>query len=775
MTDKRQATLWFLIFFFSVTLVSGLWGWVAYNLEEHSEPRGLDALYRTLLAFTGDDTYIDAHNPGVAIARFTGLVTTISAVVGVAALFLGEQVKRAIAWRRKGHQVIIGASDFAIDIAAQQGEVTVFDQPEALAALTTTASGPLRLTDPMTARTGTGRSLGRAPDAVIFGAKDTITNVERATTWLSTVPKDRIAKTDLILRVEDNSVARDLQLLSDRFAHAKLISRGETVARALVTGMAPTALAVLRGQAQVHVALVGLGSVNLAIAEELALRCHHPDLGPLRLTIIDRDRDAAEARLRAERPDLMNPDFGDHGLAIDFIGLDALECCAANKAEAIIRAERQAPLTAVVVAAGEDTRNLAIAMRLRHLQLQQLCLKAPIFMRSDSVTSVAPRPFDDLSGGIVPFGGRTLDAEDFELERIYAALAEELHNTWRDNLPEADKTDANRWSALTTAQRRSSFRAAMSSVEIFYSAGFAPSDGGPLAGLRLEPTVGNAAIGDAALIDRLAETEHTRWNTERRLEGFRTANDKVRDDEKKVHNLIVPFAELPDDQPEKDVRNVKAALNLGIARREAAPDLPCWRKIWRIGVIGPLQVEAGDLEARLQAVLKALLAAHPDLTAGMLEIVTPNAPGFDRHAATGLTKAWAAITGRPGAVLLLNAARVGLMDAKAGEHIAGGPLDKLSRAARQAILDDLAAQTDALAALRKAGHQVRSLDLRPLGVSDADLNRGPDAYRTAIARAQSETLRLADHMMFDSAKGTARWTLRAMEIWRAQGKTPIEV
>ena len=770
MTNSRQSAFWILIVFFFITVISGFWGW----LEHYGWSQWSDALYHTLLAFVGDDSYIPAANTGIAIARFAGLATTISAVIGVAAYFLGEQVKRLWASCRSSHIVLIGSSDFALDFATRLGRVTVFDTSEALSALTPSRSKALRISDRMNEFTGTGLSLGRYPHAVVFGMPDTIYNVERARLWLSAIPKEKVKDTELILRVENKLVARDLHILSDDLKMAKLISRSDTIARSLVTAMAPTAMAVLRGQERVHVALVGLGSVNLAIAEELALRCHDPRLGSLRLTVVDRAPEEAEARLRAERPDLLNPDFGPERLEIRFIDLDALQCCAAQKAQALLTEESAVALTAIVVAAGEDALNAAIAMRLRRLQLQMLRLKAPIFMRSDSSSSVAPRPFDDLTGGIVPFGGRKLDADDMELERVYDELAEEIHNRWRNNLPEEDKTDQNLWENMPSAERRSSFRAALSSVELFYAAGFVPTGQSRLAGLRLEPHAGNATLGNDSQIDALSQTEHERWNTERLLEGFRTADDKLRDNEKQAHPLIVPFSDLPEDQPKKDVSNVKAALNFGIALYEAAPDQPCWRKICRIGVVGPIEIDEDRLSARLSELVDALMASDITLKEQELEILTPNAPGFDRIAAYNLAQAWHTSTGRSAAILTLNAVSERLLDERAASHIVEKQTTPLSPDERQDVLDGFRAQAKRLAVLRDSGHRLRQIDLRPLGASDAEIDRSDEDFEKSIARSQAETMRLADHMIFGTSGGAGRWTTRAVELWRKLGNTPLE-
>lgn len=749
MTRVPRITLLVIVALFCVTFVSGFVGWLrAYWGDEYRD--GWDALYHTLLAFTGDESYVDPVNNWIAVARFTGLVTTISAILGVAFLYFHERIRRLLASFRKDHFVVIGASDFVLDVFRNE-KMTIFDDEDTIDGASFLPEDALWIKGRIGQATATGPALGR-PKAVVFGDKDTIVNVERAQTWLAERGDWTEDLERLILRVEEGFVARDLQLLSGTFRKAELVSRSETIARALLTSMVPTELALRRGQPSPHLALVGLGSINLAVAEEAALRCHSVKLGPLRLTIVDADVKRAKKRLRQERPDLLA--FGDDGIQVDFVPLDALECCSSGQADKLLECEAKHPLTAIVVATGDDTQNAAIAMRLRQLQLEQLRLRAPIFMRSDSLATVSAAAPTDITGGVHPFGGTRLNAEDIELEALFHFLAEDIHNRWRSS-EGVKKTDANEWKNMSIVARRASYRAALSAVEMFYAAGFAPPVGSRLAGLRLENRAANAAIGNDDLIRDLSEMEHERWIVERTLEGYRTT-DGHRDDEKKLHPLMVAFQDLPDGEEIKDEKNVKATLNLGIEKREAAAGLPCWRRLVRVGLIGPLSVDKSLTEAAVGRVLKDMIKDFPDLAEAELEILTPNAPGFDRLGAIGLASHWKERTQRPARLILMNAAGVRMVDRIA--------------ASRLRSTDDPEAQSDALWSLAKKGHHVAQMDCRPLGVSDADLNEDREQYFSVVGDVQTSMMALADYMVFDREDG-AEWTEKAIEHWLGLGKS----
>lgn len=749
MKRTPRLTLAILSVLFCATLVMGFVGW--WKVYPHDP---LDALYHTLLGFTGDDSYIEKHtgpalNSWIETARFTGLLTTISAVFGVAALFLREQIKRALASFQSGHIVIIGASDFVLNKYKSE-KVTLFDSNDAVPDPGQLPKDTCFLPGPITKSTGTMATLGN-PKAVIFGAADGVLNVERAQTWLAEKKGKPDNQPDLILRVEDGSVARDLELLSDDFRSAQLVSKSETIARALLTSMAPTELAIRRGQKRPHIALVGLGSVNLAVAEEAALRCQNFKLKPLQLTIVDVDIEVAKRKLRRERPDLLA--FGEDSVEVNFVRLDALECCAAGQADDLLSLEAQNPLTAIVVATGSDATNTAIAMRLRQLQVEQLRLRAPIYMRSDSLATVSAEIPTDLTGGILSFGGSTLNNEDLELERLYDELAEAIHNRWR-SVPSVPKTEDNDWKNMSSVERRASYRAALSAVEMFYAAGFAPPPGQRLAGLRSESRTANLVLGDNALMKDMSKMEHDRWVIERTLEGYRPT-EGYRDNEKKLHPLIRPFSLLPTGEEDKDEVNVKRTIEHGIRLHEAAPRSPCWRKLLKIGLIGPLVVESASTRAKIDTVLDTLMIDAPDLFDATLEILTPNAPGFDREAAVALAVAWRKRTGRATKVLLMNAARVPMMDAIAVEAIASA-----GGTATNSPND----QTDALWNLLQEGHHVASIDCRPLGLSDADLDADRTRYFKVVEDVQNAIMDRADHMIFDHEEGV-KWTSKAIESW----------
>lgn len=749
------------------TLVLGVIGWAdAYRNDLGYVPWGA-VVYHTLLALTGDGTYlfeaphddesaIARGNVWLMFARYVGIATTVSTFFALAASYLAIWFSWFTASLRSGHTLVFGVSDFAVSWVRQDGQITCVDTPNALSTLDK-ASFPRRSLLLGTTVAGFGPSVwgaGKKPSKVVFGAKDALTNVNRARAWADRV---RSEGGQIVLRIEQKAVARDIELLAPELSHARLISRSDTIARSLVTHIAPTELAHLRGQERVHVLLVGMGSVNLALAEEIIMRCHRPGQKPPRVTVLDVDRDAALAKLHRERPDIMNPELAQSGIVLDVIGFDGLQCTTSTNSSVLQALEKNTPITAILVAAGDDTVSAGIAMRLRRLQVEANVMRAPIFVRSRTSSEIAPARFTDLTGGVVPFGGRLPTETDVALEHMHEALAKRLHDKWRAS-PDVERTDANLWQNLSGHKRRSSYRAAFASNEVLFNAGLVPPPDARLAGLRAEPSAINAVLGDKALVRRLAGTEHDRWNAERRLEGFRHAAAGKTDQIRKRHALLVPFNELPGDQARKDVRNVQEALHGALERHQNDPKAPCWRRVLRVGLLGPLDATASWSETVVQNAIEELMRRYPDFGVEHLEIVTPNAPGFDRWAAVAMATAWHRITARPARLVFVQAVSTAALDQLA-----------LETARTPMAHDEMAAQSAALNALfsKEIATDCHIL-VRELGMSDGDVLADPALRKSSLTIAQDEVLRLCDELIADTKAGAAKWTQAAVDAWSGE-------
>jgi hypothetical protein len=143
--------------------------------------------------------------------------------------------------------------------------------------------------------------------------------------------------------------------------------------------------------------------------------------------------------------------------------------------------------------------------------------------------------------------------------RSYAFLAqaEKLapmpHRDWRNALPKEEKGGHYDvpFDKLDQEGKDSNIAAAMRIPEILALAGFVLESGQASEG---EKQAVSQFLGEH--LEILAEAEHDGWADQRRVEGW-TYAPPPRDDVKRTHPLLVPYAELDEEQKEKDRRTIQ--------------------------------------------------------------------------------------------------------------------------------------------------------------------------------------------------------------------------
>lgn len=711
------------------TLVTGLYGWT-------SAGKGwLDALYLTLLAFTGDSVYVgvsltgpeyDALGTELVWTRFLGLLTTVSAVLAALSALLATSLACRQASKRRGHAVLIGASSFGLESVRRRWtgrSITVLG-PSARAI--SHRRGQLHLDVDADDTPLVSRLMGR-PDLVVFGSDDTVSNVVRARALMPA-----LKNADTLLRVEDIALVRDLAHLSPDLGAVQPVSSAETVAEAVVYSLAASEMARLRGQPGVHALLVGGGTTNLAIAEQLAVTCYHSpgDSGQkLRLTILDRDKAATDARVDGLSPGLRSV------ANVNVESMEALNCLSDLCLKTLEEIDRTQPVTAIFIATGDDARNAAIGMRLRQVQLNRLIIKAPILVRNHMRTGYASPPLDDISGGIHDFGGDTSGPGDPALSDFEDKLAEEIHQKWcgiaRKEWEQKKRVDAPvPWSGLTAHQKRSARLAARATPHMLRAAGLVPDPGSVTANMAL---AGGATPYLQAQMERLKKIEHNRWMAEKRLDGWTKADDgESRDDERRRHTSLLEWEDLSDGDRDKDIDNINIMIGHCRDRKLARSQTARWRRRLRVGVMGPLATGEDSLPAIEDTFRRHIQDWKFDtpLEACNLEVLTPDAPGFDRIAPLAILRVWRQITGRPGHIILMRAASQSLLDERAARALLERRMAATGETevkAEAGLITLFRAQSRSLASVTSGGpssHRATSVDMRLSGQSDADLRSG---------------------------------------------------
>ena len=732
------------------TIAAGTAGWLMLSPEGQaalgrSGPIGWsEAVYRALQSLTLSDAYTPLnfrHDPLLVAARFGGFLTTLSAVMALIIGMVGSRLALLRESWRRDHVVVLSADGFVLSYlrslhADGSKSITAFVPPGDDPDLRDCDRRGLRILPmPQAGLPAIGR-----PAQVVFGDRNSIRNIENARRLLPQLGAAR-----LTLRIEQAELARIQAGLPPALLSANILSRNQITAEALIGALDLGGLAEIRGQRRPHLAIIGFGSCAVTIAEEVALRSHRPGQSRPMVSVFDCDADGAEQRMQQLCPGL------PRALEIGFHGLDGLVCNTVQGLDTLTAVEGRLPFTAIIVSTGQDELNMAIALRLARVQQDHLRCKAPILVRNTNSDSISPAPLTGLTQGIALFGGERFDRRSLAIQRISERVARRVHEVWLAGLPEPDRKGQD-WDQTSNRNRASSRRAVLSGLELLRATGLEAEPGQSYCGFRgFRPHL-QARMTDAALIERLAIAEHDRWSAEKHADGFRHAGTGPRDNERKLHPLLVPYDRLGEADRQKDRDQVMAILQGAMTLYDRRPTAPCWRHRLRIGVIGALHPDSKVLAGLADIAAQLATAELPvPLAEAMLEIVTPNAPGFDRIAAAALLSHYSTLTRRRGDALLLQALRAPALDQLAADRV------KANVAAAQS------------AALRDAAHLVRQVDLRPPGLSDTDITH-QGLIQRQFDLAAAEVDRLSDLVIFGIGYGPAEHSAASLRRRRAQGR-----
>lgn len=767
---RLNLSLLLAVLFGMATIAAGTAGWLLLSPQGQAalgQPTPIgwsEAIYRALQALTLSDAYTPLnfrHDPLLVATRFGGFLTTLSAVIALMIGTLGSRLSLLREGWRRDHVVVLGADGFVLSYLRNLHP----DDSKSITAFIPPGDDPdLRdpdLRDPdlrisglriSGLRDGDRRGLrilpmpqaglpaiGR-PAQVVFGDRNSIRNIENARRLLPQLGAAR-----LTLRIEQAELTRIQAGLPPALLSANILSRNQITAEALIGALDLGGLAEIRGQSRPHLAIIGFGSCAVTIAEEVALRSHRPGQMRPMLSVFDCDALGAEQRMQQLCPGL------PRALEIGFHGLDGLVCNTVQGLDTLTAVEGRLPFTAIIVSTGQDELNMAIALRLARVQQDHLRCKAPILVRNTNSDSISPAPLTGLTQGIALFGGERFDRRSLAIQRISERVARRVHEVWLAGLPEPDRKGQD-WDQTSNRNRASSRRAVLSGLELLRATGLEAEPGQSYCGFRgFRPHL-QARMTDAALIERLAIAEHDRWSAEKHADGFRHAGTGPRDNERKLHPLLVPYDRLGEADRQKDRDQVMAILQGAMTLYDRRPTAPCWRHRLRIGVIGALHPDSKVLAGLADIAAQLATAELPvPLAEAMLEIVTPNAPGFDRIAAAALLSHYSTLTRRRGDALLLQALRAPALDQLAADRV------KANVAAAQS------------AALRDAAHLVRQVDLRPPGLSDTDITH-QGLIQRQFDLAAAEVDRLSDLVIFGIGYGPAEHSAASLRRRRAQGR-----
>jgi hypothetical protein len=303
---------------------------------------------------------------------------------------------------------------------------------------------------------------------------------------------------------------------------------------------------------QVHLAIVGFGSMGRTVAVRAAQLGHFANLTPMRISVIDQ-----QASLREQELLFRFPNFRK-ACAIRFYD------CAVQSLPARSLLEQWADESwsafSVAVCLDDDAIGLDVAMRLRrHLEGGRVRV-ALRMSRGDGLTSLLGG--SDLAGlPLRPFGWLDADAVIRPLEmRARDRLARMIHGEFLKRARDQHRAPRfeealQEWETLTNEDMRQSNYQQADHIAIKLRAigceEAAMSDSRP------------AHVLTPDEVERLAEVEHRRWMAERWLAGWTLVPDKEKNEAQRTSPSLVPWEALDDITRDYDrgaVLNIPTAL-----------------------------------------------------------------------------------------------------------------------------------------------------------------------------------------------------------------------
>lgn len=309
----------------------------------------------------------------------------------------------------------------------------------------------------------------------------------------------------------------------------------------------------------IQVVFAGWSVLSEGILKAMALQCHMPNL--IRARVVLAFEGAAEVRqnILFKFPQIIN--------IVDLVESDLSPSSSLGASRIREMASEKNAVTTIFLSSGEDDATLRTAMGLRAV-LHGINL--PLFLVSWRPALLRPLFADhDESPRLGVFG---ISDPASELARQRAGqtvekIAQALHHVYlneesrkRQNNPQAGPPGESEvpWQRLTEEYRSENrenarhweFKLRAVGRELVQAV---DHDFRPTAELTAEE------------IEILSILEHQRWNASKWLQGWQWGPE--RDNSKKLHNLLVPYSELSEENKDKDRQTIRALLaeldNLG--------------------------------------------------------------------------------------------------------------------------------------------------------------------------------------------------------------------
>jgi len=474
-------------------------------------------------------------------ARITGAFFTLSALVEVWMKFFGEQMTllRLSLWRR--HVVVCGlgrkGQRLAFEFRRRGKRVVIADiAPDEDDTQLCSRRGILIKKGDASKNVTLETAGAERADTLFAVCRDDHTNLEIGMETLARFTASRrknkltcyVHLVNLPLRV----LLRRHQLLETRPPgfDLRFFNIYENTARALFAAF-PLEEAAGDLEKRVHLIIVGLTRLGEAVATQAARIGHYRDLQRVKVTIIDE-----QAEMRGEQFLTRHPAMEEvcelqflsiRFTELRFIHLSFLEDLAAER-----------PM--VVLCLEQDEANVSLALTLAEHTGGKIPVLANVGDRNGLARLLSASTSELKHKGICIFGaveevcGWDLLREE-ELDILAKLIAQHFH----------DRHEGPDWEN-SSEDRRNSNRAAADHIDVKLRAigcrRGAAKDGQPPFAFTPEE------------VELLARMEHRRWNADHLLNGW--VQGQPRDDDRKIHDNLVPWDQLTEEARDKDREQV---------------------------------------------------------------------------------------------------------------------------------------------------------------------------------------------------------------------------
>ncbi len=571
--------------------------------------------YRTLQLFIVDADAAKYDFWALHIARFVAPMATLSLVAKFLVEALYHRTVLSLLKRSRGHIIVVGLGELGRSIAEH-----LSSSERRVVAIQNEASDDDRefcRTNGILLVEGDGTSgvalemaaIGSASQVFATGDSD-VANVEtcvRAAQSAAAAAHTiniQVHLSDRYFMGQLQSIEQELRADLSETTFINFFSRYELVARHFFSKFDLLEAARLMGHDRLHVLIFGFGDLGESLFVGALLRNHSQYLGKPRITVVDAEAETARARLLRRMPAI--EDVAD----ISFLPFTAGE----GDMSALLKTiNRRGPVTATFVSLPEETKGITVALDIFSSVKAGDSSGGPVFFRCDKTTSfvddLAAAESKRISACIRPFrtefGGDIIE----ELTSDGDLLAQRIHEAYcaqraQEREPGDDQTlspGEQPWGHLSETFRKANRRAGDHLRVKLRAAGFRLGVDTTLRiALKPEDHLWSSSEGLAAL----GVAENARWRTDRVIEGFTYA--PVRNDNRKHHNLLVPFDDLRDEDKAKDRQQLEF-LDRDVLHSQTDPaNLTMVRRERQIGMVVDVGASADDGESGTSEAINSL-------------------------------------------------------------------------------------------------------------------------------------------------------------------------